>query len=72
MVLQTLTYQCDVQGCDTPPFAVTDRVDFNGPQRRPCVPNGWAYMGEIGIMCARHSAKFIDFTRKFFIEPGHE
>lgn len=71
-VLQSLTYQCDVASCDTPPFVTTDRIEFNGAQRRPCVPNGWAYLGEIGIMCARHGAKFETHARKFFVEPGAE
>lgn len=71
-VLQSLTYQCDVAGCDTPPFVETDVVYFNSALRRPCVPNGWVYLGEIGIMCARHGAKFDVLTRKFFVEPGHE
>lgn len=71
-VLQSLTYQCDVAGCDTPPFVETDRIEFRGAQRRPGTPNGWIYLGEFGIMCARHGAKFDTLTRKFFIEPGSE
>lgn len=71
-ILQSFTYQCDVAGCDTTPYVETDHVAFRGTQRRPCVPDDWVHLGELGIVCARHSAKFDVLTRKFFIEPGHE
>ena len=68
----SLAYQCDVAGCDTPPHVDARDLPFHGAGARPCAPNGWLYLDQVGIMCARHGAKFEEQTQKFFTEPGHE
>ena len=64
MILSSLTWQCDIKGCNTKPVVVLKET--------PPPPLGWRYINNYGVVCPRCSEEFDSVTRGFFTEPGHE
>lgn len=62
MIIQTLTYSCDVKGCHTQKVVTTSEV--KGYFERPYRPVYWASIEGHGIYCPDHAQAIVKALEK--------
>ncbi len=72
MIIQLITYVCDIKNCETPRVHDERVIQMQESSAKPCVPRGWRYVENAGMICDRCNEELGVITRKFFTEPGHE